>query len=313
MGNTAKIKKKKKYKINYAGYLFILPAMFFFCFYILYPIIFILKNSLFEWATLSKMNFVAFGNYIKVFSDSVFGITIKNSLIWIVVTVPVQACLGFLLAYAIEERIISKKANGKSASKTFYRTLFFIPVVTSVTVVAIIFSKIFQPYQGIIGHYLNQWFGMSSTINVLGNADVALWGIMLANIWEWTGWSMIMYIGGISQIPDDIKEAARIDGANTWQEIRHVFLTSLASVHKSLLMLGIIGSLQTYALVSVMTGGGPNHATELPGTYIFQKGFTENQMGYACTISVVVLLFALILTFIQVKFLGSGDFMKKGE
>ena len=124
---------------------------------------------------------------------------------------------------------------------------------------------------------------------------------------------MIMYIGGISQIPDDIKEAARIDGANTWQEIRHVFLPSLSSVHKSLLMLGIIGSLQTYALVSVMTGGGPNHATELPGTYIFQKGFTENQMGYACTISVVILLFALILTFIQVKFLGSGDFMKKGE
>lgn len=313
MGNTAKIKKNKKYKINFAGYLFILPAMFFFCFYILYPIIFILKNSLFEWATLSNMKFVALENYFRVFSDSVFGITVKNSLIWIVVTVPVQACLGFLLAYAIEERIISKKGNGKSVSKTFYRTLFFIPVVTSVTVVAIMFSKIFQPYQGIIGHYLNQWFGLSSTINVLGNADVALWGIMLANIWEWTGWSMIMYIGGISQIPDDIKEAARIDGANTWQEIRHVFLPSLSSVHKSLLMLGIIGSLQTYALVSVMTGGGPNHATELPGTYIFQKGFTENQMGYACTISVVVLLFALILTFIQVKFLGSGDFMKKGE
>ncbi|MBP3468164.1 MAG: sugar ABC transporter permease [Lachnospiraceae bacterium] len=313
MGDTAEIKKKKKRNINFAGYLFILPAMFFFCFYILYPIVFIVKNSMYEWATLSKMDFVVLKNYTKVFSDSVFWTTIKNSLIWIAVTVPVQACLGFFLAYAIEERIASRKADGKSFSKTFYRTLFFIPVVTSVTVVAIMFSKIFQPYQGIIGHYLNQWFGLSSTINVLGNADVALWGIMLANIWEWTGWSMIMYIGGISQIPDDIKEAARIDGANTWQEIRHVFLPSLSSVHKSLLMLGIIGSLQTYALVSVMTGGGPNHATELPGTYIFQKGFTENQMGYACTISVVILLFALILTFIQVKFLGSGDFMKKGE
>ena len=220
---------------------------------------------------------------------------------------------SFFLAYAIEERIKSKKADGKAFSRTFYRTLFFIPVVTSVTVVAIMFSKIFQPYQGIIGHYLNSWFGMSPTINVLGNSKAALWGIMLANIWEWTGWSMIMYIGGISQISEDVKEAARIDGANTWQEIIYIYIPALGSVHKSLLMLGIIGSLQTYALIGVMTGGGPNHATEMPGTYIFMKGFTESQMGYACAISVAVLIFALVLTFIQVRFLGSGDFMKKGE
>ena len=77
-------------------------------------------------------------------------------------------------------------------------------------------------------------------------------------------------------------------------------------------MLGIIGSLQTYALIGVMTGGGPNHATEMPGTYIFMKGFTENQMGYACAISVAVLLIALVLTFILVRFLGSGDYMRKG-
>ncbi|MFV0361545.1 MAG: carbohydrate ABC transporter permease [Suipraeoptans sp.] len=313
MADIAKVRTKKRVKPNFAGYLFILPAMFFFCAYILYPIIFIVKNSLFKWATLSSMDFAGLANYVSLLKDSVFFVSIKNALVWIAVTVPIQACLGFVLAYAIEERIKSRKANGKAVSKTFFRTLFFIPVVTSVTVVAIIFSKIFQPYQGIIGHYLNQWFGLSSTINVLGNSKVALLGIILANIWEWTGWSMIMYVGGISQIPEDLKEAAKIDGANTWQEIRHVFIPSLKSVHKSLLMLGIIGSLQTYALINVMTGGGPNHATEMPGTYIFIKGFTENQMGYACAISVAILLFALILTFIQVKFLGSGDFMHEGE
>ena len=260
MTDLAKVQKKKR-KINVAGYLFILPAMLFFCLYILYPIFFIVKNSLLKWATLSNMEFVGLENFIKVFQDSTFWVTMKNSILWIVVTVPVQAILGFFLAYAIEERIKSKKADGKAFSRTFYRTLFFIPVVTSVTVVAIMFSKIFQPYQGIIGHYLNSWFGMSPTINVLGNSKAALWGIMLANIWEWTGWSMIMYIGGISQISEDVKEAARIDGANTWQEIIYVYIPALGSVHKSLLMLGIIGSLQTYALIGVMTGGGPYHAT----------------------------------------------------
>lgn len=313
MSKITKVKTGKKLNINFAGYLFILPAMFFFGLYILYPIIFVAKNSVFKWATLSNMTFVGLKNYKSLFMDNTFWLTIKNSLRWIVVTVPVQACLGFLLAFAVEERIKSKKANGKAVSKTVLRTIFFIPVVTSVTVVAIIFSKIFQPYQGIIGHYLNLWFGFAPTINVLGNSDVALYGIMLANIWEWTGWSMIMYVGGISQIPEDIKEAARIDGANTWQEIRNVYLPSLASVHKSLLMLGIIGSLQTYALINVMTGGGPNHATEMPGTYIFMKGFTENSMGYACAISMLILLFALVLTFVQIKFLGSGDFMKGGK
>ncbi len=306
-------KAKKRQKINWPAYLFIAPAMFFFCLYILYPVIFVTTHSAYQWATLSSMEFVGFANYKELFKDSTFWTSIKNSAIWIVVTVPVQACLGFILAYIIEERIGRKKHGKKGISKAIFRTVFFIPVVTSVTVVAIVWSKIFQPYQGILGYYMNKWLNMPVTINVLGDAGRALWGVMLANIWEWTGWSMIMYIGGLSQISDDMKEAARIDGATIWQELRYVYLPSLASVHKSLLMLGVIGSLQTYALVSVMTGGGPNHATEMPGTYIFLKGFTQNQMGYACTISVAVLLVALILTVVQVRFLGSGDFMKKGE
>lgn len=304
---------KKSRKINFAGYLFIAPAMIFFCLYILYPITFVVTHSLFRWSTLSNMQISGLGNYLQLIRDTTFWISIKNSVIWIGVTVVIQAVLGFLLAYVIEERIRSRRRERKPFSKVFFRTIFFIPVVTSVTVVAIMFSKILQPYQGITGFYLNKLFGMSSTINVLGNQKVALFGVMLANIWEWTGWSMIMYVGGISQISDDIKEAARIDGANVWQEIVHVFLPSLSSVHKSLLMLGIIGSLQTYALVSVMTGGGPNHATEMPGTFIFLKGFTEGQMGYACAVSVAVLVMALVLTAIQIKFLGSGDFIKREE
>lgn len=124
---------------------------------------------------------------------------------------------------------------------------------------------------------------------------------------------MIMYVAGMSQIPDDIKEAAKIDGATRWKEIRYIYFPSLASTHKSLLMLGIIGSLQTFGLIYTMTGGGPNHASEMPGTYIFQMGFTNQKMGYASALSMVTLLFALIMTVIQVKGLGAGDFMKKGD
>lgn len=306
-------KIRKKEKINWVGYLFILPAIAFFCCYILYPIFFVGINSLYKWSTLINKEFIGLDNYFDLFKDKIFITTIKNSLVWIFVTVPVQAILGFLIAFAIEEKLAGKNESKASVSQSFFRTLFFIPVVTSVVVVAIIFSKIFQPYHGITGHYLNKLFGLNSTINILGNNNKAIFAVMLANMWEWTGWSMIMYVGGLSQIPNDIKEAAKIDGANTFQELLHIYIPSLMSVHKSLLMLGIIGSLQTYALINIMTGGGPNHATEMPGTYIFIKGFSHNQMGYACTISVLILLIALILTLLQVRFLGSGDFMKKED
>ncbi len=297
-----KVKVKRKY--NIPGYLFILPAILFFLVYILYPIIFVGWSSAFEWSTLKNMTFVGLDNYLKVFQDDVFWTTIKNSMIWIVTTVPIQAGIGFFLAYIIEDKL--RRGRG------FYRTVFFLPVATSVSVVAIVWGKMLQPYQGIITHYLTE-IGVKGQINILGMPDTAILGCIIANIWEWTGWSMILYVAGISQISEDMKEAARIDGATRWQEIRYIYFPALASTHKSLLMLGVIGSLQTFGLIYSMTGGGPNHASEMPGTYIFQTGFTNQQMGYASALSMVTLLFALVLTVIQVKGLGAGDFMKKEE
>lgn len=297
-----RVKVKRKY--NIPGYLFILPAILFFLVYILYPIIFVGWSSAFEWSTLKNMTFVGLDNYLKVFQDDVFWTTIKNSMIWIVTTVPIQAGIGFFLAYIIEDKL--RRGRG------FYRTVFFLPVATSVSVVAIVWGKMLQPYQGIITHYLTE-IGVKGQINILGMPDTAILGCIIANIWEWTGWSMILYVAGISQISEDMKEAARIDGATRWQEIRYIYFPALASTHKSLLMLGVIGSLQTFGLIYSMTGGGPNHASEMPGTYIFQTGFTNQQMGYVSALSMVTLLFALVLTVIQVKGLGAGDFMKKEE
>ena len=297
MTDIAKVKKKKR-KINVAGYLFILPAMLFFCLYILYPIFFIVKNSLLKWATLSNMEFVGLENFIKVFQDSTFWVTMKNSILWIVVTVPVQAILGFFLAYAIEERIKSKKADGKAFSRTFYRTLFFIPVVTSVTVVAIMFSKIFQPYQGIIGHYLNSWFGMSPTINVLGNSKAALWGIMLANIWEWTGWSMIMYIGGISQISEDVKEAARIDGCSVYRTYFSVVLPLLRPAMATLVIMQAFQIWNDYLLASLYVS--KNDLKTL--TVSIQSLFSAQSNDYTTAMAAIVIsVLPIVILFLALQ------------
>ncbi len=266
-------------------------------------------GSLFEWSTMKNFVFVGVENYSKLVNDAVFWKTIKNASLWIAVTVPIQATLGFTLAYIVEEKLFNSKLK---KGREIFRTVFFLPVVTSVVVVAIVWSQMFQPYQGIITTFV-QSLGFSGQLNVLGDSTLAIYGVMLANIWEWTGWSMIMYVAGMAQISSDMKEAAKIDGANTLQEIFYIYIPSLSSVHKSLLMLGVIGSLQTYALVASMTNGGPNRASEMPGTYIFQTGFTTQQMGYACAISIAVLIFALVLTVLQVLGVGAGEFMKKEE
>lgn len=291
-------------KVNIAGYLFILPAFLFFLCFILYPILFVGWGSFFDWSTLSKMEFVGLENYRQLFQDKVFWITLRNSVYWIALTVPIQAALGFILAYIIEERL--KRFKG------FFRTGFFFPVVTSVVVIAIVWTKMYAPYQGIISHFL-AGVGIHGESDFLGSPGTSIFAIILVNIWEWTGWSMVMYIAGISQIPEEIKEAAQIDGAGAMKTIFYIYLPSLSSVHKSLLMLGIIGSLQTFALIFTMTAGGPNHASEMPGTYIFKEGFTNQQMGYASAISIFILLFALILTAVQISVLGSGDFVRKGD
>lgn len=299
---TRVLQQRKKY--NIAGYLFILPAFLFFCVYILYPILFVSWGSVFSWNNLRNIEFVGLNNFVEIVEDRNMVKILRNSVLWILITVPVQACIGFFLAYLIEEHL--KKGKG------FFRTVFFLPVATSVSVVAIIWGKMYLPYNGLFQTIISS-VGLNITVNVLGNPTASIYGIIFTNIWEWTGWSMIMYVAGISQIPEELKDAAKIDGATKWKEIKYVFLPTLASTHKSLLMLGIIGSLQTFALVYTMTNGGPNYASEMPGTYIFKMGFSNQQMGYASALSVVFLMFALLLTIAQIRFLGSGYFMKRGK
>lgn len=287
-----------------SGYIFLAPAIIFFIVFIAYPIFFIGYGSLFNWSTLSNMKFVGFENYVKLFQDEVFGITLRNSLYWIVITVSVQMLFGFLLAYAIEEHL--------TKYKSFFRTLFFIPVVTSVVVIAILFKNMFSPYQGLITNIIYS-LGIKGPLDWLGGIHTAIFAVIAVNIWEWTGWSMLLYVAGLSQISEEIKEAAEIDGANGFKKVIYILIPQLASVHKSLIMLGIIGSLQTFALVYSMTSGGPNSASEMPGTYIFRMGFKVQQMGYASAISVIILLVALFFTVFQVLTVGSGNFVGKGE
>ena len=288
-----------------SGYVFLVPAFVFFLCFIVYPIGFVIFGSFFDWSTLADMRFVRFRNYTHILDDAIFWITIKNTFLWFFITIFVQAAVGFSLAYIIEEKILY--------AKTLFRTVFFIPVVTSVVVIAIIWSNLYSPYNGLINNLLREFAGIEQPLNFLGDPKTVIFALIVVNIFEWTGWSMALYIAGISEIPIEMKEAALIDGVTGFPLIRRIYLPVLAHVHKSLIMLGFIGSLQTFALIYGMTTGGPNSASEMPGTYIFRTGFTLQRMGYASAISTVILIFTLLVTLFQIKVLKSGNLSLTGN
>jgi raffinose/stachyose/melibiose transport system permease protein len=276
-----------------AQYLYVLPATLMFVGLVAYPILWVIGES-FQGA--NGKSFVGVDQYIRAFSDPVFWRVLRNMFYWGAITIPVQMFLGGSIAYLIERHT--------SRSKTFFRVMFFLPVVTSVSVVSIVWAQMYAPYYGIVQEYL-KYLGIQLTIAPLGEPNFAIFALILVNIWQWTGFSMIMYVAGINNIPTELFDAALIDGAHGWNLIVRIVIPLLSPVTRSLLLLGVIGTLQTFPIVHLMTDGGPDHASEIFGTYIFKQGFVIGDTGYSSALSALVLFLALALSVLQIAVLGS--------
>ena len=277
-------------------YLFALPATLLFVVFIAYPILWVTEQSLYGKTRDGAPVFVGLSTYYAVFTDPVFWTVVRNMLLWGLITVPVQMLFGGMLAYFIERH--TNRLRG------FFRTMFFLPVVTSVSVISLVWVQIYAPYYGIAQEYLKH-VGIIMSISPIGDARMAIYALILVNIWQWTGFSMLMYIAGIASLPTEVLDAARVDGATGWRLAVHVVVPMLAPATKSLLLLGVIGTLQTFPIVHLMTGGGPNRASEVFGTFIFKQSFVLGDTGGGATLSVIVLLVALVLSLVQIVFLGA--------
>ncbi|MEZ5933863.1 MAG: sugar ABC transporter permease [Alphaproteobacteria bacterium] len=277
-------------------YVFVLPAVLLFLIFIAYPILWVMGESLYSQSPESGRSFVGLANYAAAFGDRTFWLVIRNMLLWGLITIPVQMLIGGLLAFAIERHTRRMRA--------FYRTMFFIPVVTSVSVVSLVWVQIYAPYYGIAQEYLRH-LGITFSGSLIGDPATAIYALIVVNIWQWTGFSMLLYIAGIANLPEEVMDAAKIDGASGFRLAWDVVVPMLAPATKSLLLLGVIGTLQTFPVVHLMTGGGPNHASEVFGTAIFKESFVLGDSGMGATLSVIVLVIALGLTLAQIVFLGT--------
>jgi len=277
-------------------YAFAAPAVLMFMIFIAYPIAWVFGQSVFSKTRDGLKIFVGLDSYLAVLTDPVFWTVLRNMALWGVITVPMQMLIGGTLAYFIERH--TNRFRG------FFRTMFFLPVVTSVSVISLVWVQIYAPYYGIAQEYLKH-VGLTMMSSPIGDPKTAIYALIVVNIWQWTGFSMLMYVAGIANLPTEVLDAARVDGARGLKLATHVIVPMLAPVTKSLLLLGVIGTLQTFPIVQLMTTGGPNHASEVFGTYIFRTSFVLDDAGTGATLSVIVLALAFGLSMVQILFFGA--------
>lgn len=278
---------------RWSNLLYVIPIFILLSVFVYYSLIDTWVTSFYEWNGIDEnRRFIGLDNYIDLVKDPVFYQAIRNTLIFMVFTIFIQAFLGFMIALLLKTDV---------KLKSLYKTIFFMPVVLSTTVVAYVFRHIYDANNGSLNRFLESIGLDSLAMTWLADPELALYCIIAINIWQWTGFSFIMYYSAMSLIDKDMYEAALIDGASFFRMVRSITLPLLRSTHFSLVILGVIGSLKQFDLVFLTTGGGPGRASEMLSTYIYKKAILEYNAGYSSTLAVVLLIIALALTVVQLR------------
>lgn len=272
--------------------------MLIFLVYIAYPVVANLVLSFFGNSDLDPaLSFVGLKNYEWVATARPSLLAFRNVLVFAVLTVPVQMVLGLLFAVALQ---------GKGIVRGILRTLLFLPVVLTPVVVGYLYADLLEASNGPVNTALRSLGLGVAAQQWLSDPALALPVVAFVNVWMWTGFSMAIYQAALSAIDDEVLEAASLDGANRFQSLWHVLVPMLRPAHFSLLILGVIGTLKTFDLVYVLTRGGPDNASQVPTTLLFQT-LLDGRDGRAAAIGTVVFLLAMICTAFQLRQYLKGD------
>lgn len=273
------------------------PSMTIITVFIIIPIIYSLYMSLHDWNIMYNIkDFIGFGNYKEVFQDERFFNALKNTLIYTVSYVPILVILSLALAAFINEKFI---ASG------FYKTVLFIPAITSMAIIAIIFRFLLDGDIGYVSLALRK-LGFSVP-DFLRDPETAMWSVVLTSVWRWVGFYMVIFLSGFNSIPDSLYEAAEIDGAGKLRQFFSISLPLLMPTISFTLITNLINSFQVFDPVYVMTKGGPMFSTEVLVYYVYYMGFNVFDMGYASSMAFILFLIILVFTLIQLKGFMKSD------
>lgn len=276
----------KRWRTDLTGLGFLLPFLIVFTLFLIWPIILGLRMSFFNWTIsgLGSADFLGLGNYGELFSDPAFWQSLGVTLLFTVISAPLLVIVALGLALLVNRAI---PAQG------LFRTIFFAPFVLPVSVVALLWNWLYQPGFGLINGTLT---GIgASQVNWLSDPNIVLLAVVILTIWWTVGFNFVLYLAGMQQIPQELNEAASIDGAGAWARIRWITIPLLRRTTLLILILQVIASLQMFAQAYLLLNqtGGPNFAARGIVEYIYEAGFTTYRVGFASAASYV--LFVLIL------------------
>jgi ABC-type sugar transport system permease subunit len=248
--------------------------------------LFAVGSSLQEWNFIGSPTFVGLENYQRALRDPIFLKTVVNSLTLLLLTVLLQAGVGFLLALLVSAPV---------RLRSFYRTLFFIPSVLSPVVLAFVFRQLFAP-DGEMTAFM-QSVGLGALWRPwLADPDTALWAMVGMVVWAGVGTPFLLYSAGLTQLEPEILDAARAEGANSAQLVRHIIFPLLRNTHVTIAVIDVALAVNLFDLVFLSTAGGPARATEVFGTLLYKTAIVQFQGGYASAVSIIVLIGALATT-----------------
>lgn len=279
---------------------FLFPALIFFVLIVFLPIFISGYYSTLDWDGLSKPVFVGLQNYKELFANTTGGfvLSIKNSLLFVLVSVFIQLPISLFLALVL--------ANGVKGEK-FFLNVYFIPVIISTVVIGQLWMKIYNPDYGLLNSFLKS-IGLGSMAKTwLGDPTTALGASFVPTLWQYIGYHMLLMYAAIKSIPTDIYEAAKLDGASGVKMAFKITIPLIKPMLKVCITFSVIGALKIFDLVYVLTNGGPNHASEVPSTLLVNNIFVRSMYGYGSAIAIFIILECLILTGVIQKFFKVDD------
>lgn len=273
---------KKRYKIG-----LMLPTLIVYCVFIILPIIIAIYYSFTRYSGIGKARFTGLSNYVRLFKDEVFWVSLKNTLIIFILAFVLLLTLSFLIAL-----LLNNKLKGTGLSKA----LIFSPAIIAPIIVGIIWVYILDPNVGIINNILDALNLDMLKQKWIGGETLSPYSIAVIYFWQQLGYLVTIFVAGLKMIPEEVLEAVKIDGANGWQRIRYVIIPMMKSTISNVAVLIITGVFKIFEIVQQTTGGGPNHLSETLVTYSYSTTFTSGDYGYGMSLATVTFILSLVIT-----------------
>ena len=271
------------------NYLFVLPHFFFFTLFLLYPIFRGLEISLYDWKIMLKeQQFIGLANYQALMKDRIFWETLSHTGYFVLITVTINIVLGLLVAAGLKHAFFGRD---------FLRVLFYAPGILSVSVLGIVGIRIWDTQLGIVNYFVTTLLG-GPRITWLGDPDIVIPALAVTTVWWTFGFPMLAFLAGLQNIPEPLYEAAKIDGANSWQAFRHITIPLIMPTMLFVTVTQFIAHMQVFAQPYIITGGGPGNASRTAVMYLYETAWKFFRFGYASSMAVVLAAIMIVVTLI---------------